>query len=93
MRPRLRTAAVFAALLLPAVAVACSWDYDTIRRERTRFPGTLELLTGKFLRHSPEFYGWRVADEIGRKKLLQMRVPLITVNSVLATRRTRPSFR
>ena len=66
MRPRLRTAAVLAALLLPAVAVACSWDYDTIKRERTRFPGTLELITGKFLRHSPEFYEWRVADRTRR---------------------------
>ncbi len=63
---RLRTAAVFAALLVPSVAAACLWDYDTIKRERTRFPGTLELLTGKFLRHSPEFYAWRVADRTRR---------------------------
>ena len=66
MTSRLRTAAVFAALLTPSVAAACLWDYDTIKRERTRFPGTLELLTGKFLRHSPEFYEWRVADRTRR---------------------------
>jgi hypothetical protein len=56
MRPSSRYLApsVFvAALLVPAIAVACMWDYDTIKMERTRFPSTLELITGKFLRHSP----------------------------------------
>ncbi len=51
---------------LSSVAVACMWDYDTIRMERTRFPGTLELITGKFLRHSPEFYHWRIANRLKR---------------------------
>ena len=32
-------AALLAGLLLPSAAVACLWDYDTIRMERTRFPG------------------------------------------------------
>jgi hypothetical protein len=41
---------------------ACLWDYDTLRQERARFPGALELITGKFLRHSPEFYQWRIED-------------------------------
>ena len=58
---------VIASLMgLSSVAVACMWDYDTIRMERTRFPGTLELITGKFLRHSPEFYQWRIADRLKR---------------------------
>ncbi len=61
-------AAVVAAVLSPSVAAACMWDADTVRMERSRFPGTLELVTGKFLRHSPEFYEWRVAD---RRKRLQ----------------------
>jgi hypothetical protein len=47
-------------LSLPAVAVACLWDVDTLRMERSRFPSVLELITGKFLRHSPEFYRWRI---------------------------------
>jgi tetratricopeptide (TPR) repeat protein len=38
------------------------WDYDTLKMERSRFPTTLELITGKFLRHSPEFYHWRIKD-------------------------------
>ena len=60
-------ALVVASLLgLSSVAVACMWDYDTIRMERTRFPGTLELITGKFLRHSPEFYEWRIANRLKR---------------------------
>jgi tetratricopeptide (TPR) repeat protein len=52
---------------MPGLAMACLWDYDTIKMERARFPSTLELITGKFLRHSPEFYHWRIADRL--KKL------------------------
>jgi tetratricopeptide (TPR) repeat protein len=65
----LREAAVIAVvvgLMLPSLAIACMWDYDTIKMERTRFPGTLELITGKFLRHSPEFYRWRIEDRLKR---------------------------
>ncbi len=47
--------------------VACLWDRDTLKAERQRFPTTLELITGKFLRHSQEYYQWRVEDR--RKKL------------------------
>eukprot|EP00913_Durusdinium_trenchii_P013370 g12551.t1 len=35
--------------------------------ERRQFPSALELITGKFLRHSQEYYRWRIADRI--KKL------------------------
>jgi tetratricopeptide (TPR) repeat protein len=42
--------------------LACLWDYDTLMMENERFPETLELVTGKFLRHSKEFYEWRVKD-------------------------------
>lgn len=67
MRPyRAAALAIAAGLLLPSVALACLWDYDTIKMERTRFPGTLELITGKFLRHSPEFYQWRIANRLKR---------------------------
>jgi tetratricopeptide (TPR) repeat protein len=57
-----RLLAVVLVLLLPGVSVACFWDYDTLAMERARFPSALELITGKFLRHSPEFYEWRVRD-------------------------------
>jgi len=65
-RTRYAVGAVLAGLLVPSVVAACSWDYDTIKMERTRFPGTLELITGKFLRHSPEFYRWRIDDRLKR---------------------------
>jgi len=67
MRPHRAAAfAVLAGLLVPSTAFACLWDYDTIKMERTRFPGTLELITGKFLRHSPEFYQWRITNRLNR---------------------------
>jgi tetratricopeptide (TPR) repeat protein len=65
-RLRLTTALLALALFAPA-AVACLWDHDTLMQERSRFPTALELITGKFLRHSPEFYEWRVQDRL--KKL------------------------
>jgi tetratricopeptide (TPR) repeat protein len=57
---------ICALMFIPVLA--CLWDYDTLAMERQRFPETLELITGKFLRHSPEFYHWRIAD---REKKLQ----------------------
>ena len=57
-----------AVLGLPAAAAACLWDYDTLKQERARFPSTLELITGKFLRHSPEFYQWRIKDRLEKLK-------------------------
>ena len=49
-----------------AAALACEWDADTLRAERARFPSALELITGKFLRHSAELYRWRIADREAR---------------------------
>ena len=43
-------------------ASACLWDRDTLEMERQRFPTTLELIAGKFLRHSEAFYLWRIKD-------------------------------
>ncbi len=53
-----------AALTLAASSpvAACLWDTDTIMQERSRFPTTLELMTGKFIRHAPGLYAWRVRD-------------------------------
>jgi tetratricopeptide (TPR) repeat protein len=65
---RLSVLCVAAAVLLPASAVACLWDYDTLQMERNRFPSALELITGKFLRHTPEFYDWRISDRLKKLK-------------------------
>jgi tetratricopeptide (TPR) repeat protein len=53
---------------LPSSTFACLWDYDTLKMERQRFPEVYELILGKFLRHSDEFYRWRIED---RKKKLE----------------------
>lgn len=52
--------------LIPSAVMACLWDYDTIFMERQRFPTTLEVITGKFLRHTPAFYEWRLKDRAKR---------------------------
>lgn len=43
-------------------AVACLWDSDTLEQEQSQFPGTLELVLGKFPRHTKAFYEWRAKD-------------------------------
>jgi len=43
-------------------AAACIWDRDTIMQERSRFPTALELMTGKFIHHTPSIYAWRIRD-------------------------------
>ncbi len=58
---------IVACMTIPS-AKACLWDTDTLQMERSRFPEVLELITGKFLRHSPAFYQWRIND---RHKRLQ----------------------
>jgi tetratricopeptide (TPR) repeat protein len=65
---RLFIITVVATLLPASYAIACLWDYDTISMERSRFPTTLELITGKFLRHSREFYLWRIENRLKRLK-------------------------
>ncbi len=56
-------------VLIPAPLAACLWDSDTLEEERRQFPSVLELITGKFLRHSPAFYEWRIADR--KKRLIE----------------------
>ena len=65
---RLALFCLLAALAMPVAAVACMWDYDTLQMERSRFPSILELITGKFLRHSTEFYRWRIDDRLRKLK-------------------------
>ena len=45
-------------------AVPCVWDYDTLKMENQTFPNISELISGNFLRHSNDFYGWRIRDRI-----------------------------
>lgn len=47
---------------------ACLWDRDTLQQERSAFPNMLELITGKFLRHSDVYYKWRVLDRVAKLK-------------------------
>lgn len=49
-------------LFVFTLSVACYWDTDTLLMERKQFPHTLELITGMFLQHGPEFYHWRIQD-------------------------------
>jgi tetratricopeptide (TPR) repeat protein len=53
---------------LTSLAQACLWDWDTLQMERRRFPGVLEMITGKFVRHSPAYYEWRVRDRTSRMR-------------------------
>lgn len=71
LRQSLRVGAGFPVLLLfivSSVAQACLWDWDTLQMERRRFPGSLEMITGKFVRHSPAYYEWRIQDREKRMR-------------------------
>lgn len=46
----------------------CLWDNDTLLMERKRFPQVLELMAGKFIRHSPEYHQWRLTDRLEKLK-------------------------
>jgi|SRR5579884_1629376 len=59
---RRRVGIALALAFVPSVLLACMWDFDTLEQERSRFPTVLELITGKFPRHSRAFYEWRIQD-------------------------------
>jgi tetratricopeptide (TPR) repeat protein len=63
---RFLTTWMLAILITGNTTWGCLWDYDTLQMERARFPETLELITGKFLRHSRAFYLWRIEDRLRR---------------------------
>ena len=67
MRPPIKK---FLPILISLVSLstlaACLWDYDTLAQERAKFPTALELIAGKFPRHSPEFYQWRIDDRLAK---------------------------
>lgn len=51
-------------LLFPRVILACIWDADTRHMEEQKFPEALDLISGDFVRHSPDYYKWRLADRL-----------------------------
>jgi hypothetical protein len=53
-------AGVAAALLAPAVALACLWDRDTLATEGRNRPDTIAAITGRFPRNPPLFYTMRL---------------------------------
>jgi tetratricopeptide (TPR) repeat protein len=53
---------IIALFIAAGISLSCMWDYDTIEMERKQFPTAVEIMAGKFLRHSPEFYYWRALD-------------------------------
>ena len=65
-------AAILAAVLLVPLgsvrnsAHACLWDYDTLKMELSSFPTAVDLITGKFRRHSDDYYRWRIEDRTKR---------------------------
>ena len=59
---------LIANLLLPSPAIGCMWDYDTILVERNTFPTVNELIAGNFIRHSDEYYQWRIDDRSSKPK-------------------------
>ena len=59
---------LFYLIIFGFIGLSCIWDRDTIAMERQRFPSTMEIISGKFLRHSPEFYQWRIQDREAKLK-------------------------
>ena len=46
----------------------CLWDRDTLWMENKKFPMALELITGKFRRHSKHCYEWRQQEVLAMLK-------------------------
>lgn len=63
MKKKLIAVLLLGVALAPGASLeACLWDYDTMRRARSALPRTRHLISGRFLRYSPEFYRWRIRD-------------------------------
>ena len=52
--------AVFALFAVAGPALACLWDYDTLRAEAKGLPGVAEIITGRFERNPPLYYEMRL---------------------------------
>ena len=55
--------------LVALLSLFCIWDRETLLMESARFPGSIELISGEFRRHSPEFHQWRIKDRIAKIEL------------------------
>src|SRR5262245_2386828 len=77
-------------VVLVSAAFGCLWDYDTLQMERLRFPGVLEIITGKFVRHSRAYYEWRVADRQAKLAAMPNDPALIDDLSVAYAKLGRP---
>lgn len=53
---------VILVIFIGLICLGCLWDEDTLAMERRAFPNIYELISGQFLRHSPEFHYWRIQD-------------------------------
>lgn len=58
------------------IAFACLWDNDTIEMENKDFPTIEESIYGKFLRHSNEYYLWKIKDRETKIKESPQKVSL-----------------
>ncbi|MEO1530000.1 MAG: hypothetical protein AAFX06_31680, partial [Planctomycetota bacterium] len=65
---RTLTTGLLVVCLLSCPTHACDWDTETLLQERSRFPTVLELIVGKFPRHSKEYYQWRLEDRLAKLK-------------------------
>ncbi|QDT09389.1 tetratricopeptide repeat protein [Planctomycetes bacterium K23_9] len=63
----LRFSVVLFACCVCVTSYACLWDTETLWQERGFAPSTLEVIVGKFPRHSDAYYEWRRKDRL--KKL------------------------
>ena len=55
-------------ILITSTSFACLWDRDTLWMEDQKFPEALELISGKFQRHSPVYYPWRGREVVKQLK-------------------------
>ena len=64
VRAGVALAATFGAILATGAppARACGNDSEAVPMERERFPDVVSAISGKFVRHSPEWLAWRTAD-------------------------------
>lgn len=52
-----------ALVLIPASAIACDWDRDTLVHEATQMPDVIQAATGRFERNPPLYYQMRIDRE------------------------------
>jgi tetratricopeptide (TPR) repeat protein len=68
--PRTRPLAACVALLFAAAgpAAACLWDRDTLADEQRGLPEMAAIITGRYERHTPEFFERRIREAQSRLK-------------------------